>query len=521
MSLMLKSKSMEKLSAIDLAIITASSFFWSWLLLVAFMPVLCEGSPSRSLYVIRFSAAMLAGSTVFALSASRKKVAFGFLETRWREGSVVFAGSAGSLLCFFGESVGSVVFDAMGALVIGACAACYLLTWSVIYSRGGARSASIAISGAMCGAMLICLVVGSLPDFWEAVVVAGLPPLAFFSLMLTNRMAEGSAASVVDPPSALSEAFGASRMLASGELTDQVMPFLNGEALKTQRSGLWGVRRTILLAMALLGLSLGMMMCLFLSFGPMADASGRTVSFVLCLSSALAMLAVLRFAPSALSSVLAVVLGVGLVAGAVLPLDNVAGSTTAQVVLLSIAGVAMLVVVWMELSEYALRSDLDAVSVFGGSFAAVFFAAALGFSATWFLLSPFDTRILARDEAVSLAVVLLVIVVFLLMVPNSVLWILARANASSGIVPEWIERSEKLTRGAEGFTSLKGEVAQRFGLTEREAEVLEHLLHGRSRPRIAQMLGVSENTINSHVQHIYRKADVHSYQELLDLIESQ
>lgn len=54
------------------------------------------------------------------------------------------------------------------------------------------------------------------------------------------------------------------------------------------------------------------------------------------------------------------------------------------------------------------------------------------------------------------------------------------------------------------------------GLTERESDVLRLLAVGRSRARIAQSLGVSENTVNSHVQQIYRKLGVHGRQELLD-----
>jgi DNA-binding CsgD family transcriptional regulator len=47
--------------------------------------------------------------------------------------------------------------------------------------------------------------------------------------------------------------------------------------------------------------------------------------------------------------------------------------------------------------------------------------------------------------------------------------------------------------------------------------VLRLLVTGRGRVRIAENLGISENTVNSHVQQLYRKLDVHSRQELLDL----
>ena len=42
---------------------------------------------------------------------------------------------------------------------------------------------------------------------------------------------------------------------------------------------------------------------------------------------------------------------------------------------------------------------------------------------------------------------------------------------------------------------------------------------GRSASRVAEDLGVTLATINSHVNHIYRKLGVHSRQELIDVIE--
>ena len=39
--------------------------------------------------------------------------------------------------------------------------------------------------------------------------------------------------------------------------------------------------------------------------------------------------------------------------------------------------------------------------------------------------------------------------------------------------------------------------------------------------RIAEELVISENTVRTHVRHIYAKLDVHSHQELIDLVERQ
>lgn len=58
---------------------------------------------------------------------------------------------------------------------------------------------------------------------------------------------------------------------------------------------------------------------------------------------------------------------------------------------------------------------------------------------------------------------------------------------------------------------------ERFGLSDRELEILELLLAGRNRPYISEELTISVNTVNAHVKRVFSKCGVHSQQELLDL----
>lgn len=55
-------------------------------------------------------------------------------------------------------------------------------------------------------------------------------------------------------------------------------------------------------------------------------------------------------------------------------------------------------------------------------------------------------------------------------------------------------------------------------LTAREAEVLELLLDGRRVPAIARAMFVSQSTVRNHLCAMYRKLDVHSQEELLELL---
>lgn len=59
----------------------------------------------------------------------------------------------------------------------------------------------------------------------------------------------------------------------------------------------------------------------------------------------------------------------------------------------------------------------------------------------------------------------------------------------------------------------------RHGLTKREVELCALLARGRNGRAISDQLTLSYNTVKTHVKHIYMKLDVHTQQELIDLVE--
>lgn len=63
-------------------------------------------------------------------------------------------------------------------------------------------------------------------------------------------------------------------------------------------------------------------------------------------------------------------------------------------------------------------------------------------------------------------------------------------------------------------------VVEKYGLSEREAEVLELIARGRDVPTMARMLSISQNTVRFHTKNLYQTLDVHTKQELIDLVES-
>lgn len=72
---------------------------------------------------------------------------------------------------------------------------------------------------------------------------------------------------------------------------------------------------------------------------------------------------------------------------------------------------------------------------------------------------------------------------------------------------------------ARSFDEKAQDVAQAHGLTARETEVMALFAKGRSSAFIAEAFCVSNNTVRSHILHLYAKCNVHSRQELISLID--
>lgn len=84
-----------------------------------------------------------------------------------------------------------------------------------------------------------------------------------------------------------------------------------------------------------------------------------------------------------------------------------------------------------------------------------------------------------------------------------------------------LERIAAVMRDA-GFCSTEGlrrrAVPGLERLSEREREVLELLVQNVRPPSIAAALHISAHTVRNHLKNVYAKLEVHSQQELLDLL---
>ena len=98
---------------------------------------------------------------------------------------------------------------------------------------------------------------------------------------------------------------------------------------------------------------------------------------------------------------------------------------------------------------------------------------------------------------------------------------------ASGLLGDAAVDLVRIVEAREGVQDKQGvedayrSMAERFGLSVRETEVMVYLANGRTVPYIQDKLTISQSTVKTHVRNIYRKMGVKGKQELLDVIEKE
>lgn len=97
----------------------------------------------------------------------------------------------------------------------------------------------------------------------------------------------------------------------------------------------------------------------------------------------------------------------------------------------------------------------------------------------------------------------------------------ASGEEAAAQLAEEAEPAEGLQQKSDdtAFETACAAIAEKHRLTARETEVFELLARGRTSPVIQKKLVLSHNTVKTHVRHIYAKLDVHSQQELINMVE--
>ena len=167
------------------------------------------------------------------------------------------------------------------------------------------------------------------------------------------------------------------------------------------------------------------------------------------------------------------------------------------------------VLLWPLLGSPWLRHGLPALATIGGGLGAVQAGQAVG-SALWICLFAGDGAS-ADPMALTLAsgtAMLLALLLAVMFERPAFAWAEMRPGKQADV------------GSSPNYEQLMGLVGARYDLSPREVEVLALIGRGHTRQNVADALGISLQTAKTHVARIYHKLDVHSQQEMLDVLEA-
>lgn len=509
---------------IDVAVTAASSLFWCFFISSLVLPnlVLTDGM-TRPYHGFLVMGAFVFGALVLLISGQRGKVALGFLDSRKSELMIVAAGVIGCIIAAGASLAGMLPAMFVAGAFIGASAACSILVWAKAYARRGARGTCLMVCGGFSAALLLSTVVCMLPAVMRVIVIAALPLVIVATLVVLDGLStdarQGVEPVLPDGPTADSvepAALGLSKVLvAEGGESVQELPA--AQVFATEERKFLGIPAVLGFALLLTGLSLGSA-CYSLQ-----DAIHQISAESLCgvIAGCALVLAVLFFIalvkPHFFGAVVQGSFAVTCSAMFVILSIEFENKAHLLLVIAPVLVAVVLVVVWMVLAELSCLTGFDAITVFGIGLSELISGVTVGYLLAWLLYAA-GLGSMAFSAVLCLSECCMIYALFLMLSNCYPLWRSAEDNAScrppSEVFVRMRREAEDTEQGAYDIAS----IAATYGLTEREADVLKYLFMGRSRPRIAQELCLSENTVSSHIQHIYRKVGVHSYQELLDRV---
>jgi DNA-binding CsgD family transcriptional regulator/MFS family permease len=172
---------------------------------------------------------------------------------------------------------------------------------------------------------------------------------------------------------------------------------------------------------------------------------------------------------------------------------------------------------WTEFSELSRRYRISPILVFGFGRAA---AMASQFASIVVLETVHIDQLFSTDNSVLNTFLILCMLLGYFLLPHD------KAIRNMTILdyghPAGVARADKSSEefGKGRFIARCEYVANVHLLSSRETDVLYLLAKGRNAAYIAKNLFISEGTVHTHTWRIYRKLNVHTQQELMDLVDS-
>lgn len=477
--------------SIETASYAGLGFYWAWLFLVFYSPVLMPSAdyPGASVRDIWMWSAWAHAIVLFVVAFLAKRI--GTLLRRRpavvSSGVVVCFGTAlvplAEILC--GDHV--LAADAMrisGAVLTGTGTALIVLMWGEAYSKMGAWFSLVGVIASYAVSAVFYFAVQALSPAIAIGSVILLPVLSLLCLMVSKKHADASAILI---PKRTAKRFSPRILLP---LVAIFLYALCGEVLRgfATMSG----EKASLDAMGMLYV-------------------GGSVAGVIVLGVIARVAPALRkSSPDELPGIRAalLIMAAGFLATA---LFNVS-----FFVAYAIFGAAFMVcrtLVWMYSAYITENLDISPLAVFGVSQGCFALAVVIGTPVVqaFASMAPMGGTQWTTIALVAIFLIFATAVSILNHKDTSTIWGLTEPAIS--------EDSQRLTMAEEiePIAALK----ERYALSDREAEVATLLAKGRSLPFIQNELHIAKGTAQTHLNHIYRKLNVHSRQEFLDLVEAE
>ena len=414
--------------------------------------------------------------------------AFFHFRTFLGRGPVLGAGSiafVGTVVALFTENL---LWQTVGILVTAVGSAYLLAFIGIHFAQRGARKLLINVALALLVASILdTLLVLVFPLLLQKMAIALAPAflvffaIASFSQQKSHSMAEN----------------------ASGVQSRVAMPSNNSTPLPLDKKKTWAIRYIAL--PLIVGFTYGLMQRLGGTHQEVSSIHNDMLTIASFAASAVVVIiAALVFRSTGLIRLVCfVAIPIVSVAFVLLPLFENAGEAAHSVCIVGFNSFYFMVwAFWSSERDVSLLSRRFALGL-----AMLTASQALG--------SYLGRSVLhfAQESGQVIAIVSLVVVYFLLMAG---ILFFNRVEEQRLQIATLLSPSEEK---AEPSSINIDAIAQRYGFSPRETEVFELLAKGRNRVYISQKLVVSDNTTRTHMRNIYRKLEVHSQQELIDVLE--
>lgn len=199
-------------------------------------------------------------------------------------------------------------------------------------------------------------------------------------------------------------------------------------------------------------------------------------------------------------------------------------STVTYVIVYTASGVFE-IMLWCMLSIIALRGEYRRVNVFGLGFFAVMLGSGIGWIFTSDLLPVLSAA--QADVPVYVALALATLSIAAYVFGGKHFGILFSANAehelslNQGKGLKMLVNRQTDGKRVRPWKDACQAICQEAGLSEREREIFTLLSMGHTADAVAEELFISANTVRTHIHNIYGKLDIHSKQELINLVRAR